>query len=87
VTFRSTRAAREAPPAPSPGRPERCDATADTPQQDLPVPAPAAGELGLARRDRLLLVVGIHIACAVIAIVDRPTASRRCARTTGASER
>jgi hypothetical protein len=37
----------------------------------------AVGELDLARRERYLLAVGVHIACATIAIVDRPTASRR----------
>jgi hypothetical protein len=35
------------------------------------------GELDLARRERCLLAVGVHIACAAIAIVDRPTVSRR----------
>jgi hypothetical protein len=34
-------------------------------------------ELDLARRERLLLAVGVHIACAAIAIVDRPTKGRR----------
>lgn len=37
----------------------------------------SVGELGLARRERFLLAVGVHIACATIAIVDRPTAGRR----------
>jgi hypothetical protein len=35
------------------------------------------GEVDLARRERFLLAVGVRIACATIAIVDRPTASRR----------
>jgi hypothetical protein len=35
------------------------------------------GELDLARRERFLLAVGVHIACATIAIVDRPNARRR----------
>jgi hypothetical protein len=39
-------------------------------------PGPA-GELDLALRERLLLAVGVHIACATIAIVDWPTSSRR----------
>jgi hypothetical protein len=34
------------------------------------------GELDLARRERFLLAVGVHIACATIAIVDRPTLNR-----------
>ena len=34
-------------------------------------------ELDLARRERLVLAVGVHIACVTIAIVDRPTKSRR----------
>jgi hypothetical protein len=45
-----------------------------------------AGELALARGERFLLAVGIHIACALIAIVDRPTVSRR-GWTAGANHR
>jgi hypothetical protein len=87
VTFRSIGAVRDVPQAPSHARQERGDATTDKPPQDLPIPAPAAGELGLTRRERFVLLLGIHIACAVIAIVDRPTSSRCCARTAGAIDR
>jgi hypothetical protein len=75
VKFPSPRAARQPVRTLSPGRQERGEAAPDNRQQDLPVPAPVGGELPLARRERLLLFLGIHIACAVIAIVDRNTST------------
>ena len=49
----------------------------------VPVAAPlrrkrcgSSEELDLTRGERFLLAVGVHIACATIAIVDRPTVSR-----------
>jgi hypothetical protein len=32
----------------------------------------SAGELGLARCERVLLAVGLHIACVALAMVERP---------------
>jgi hypothetical protein len=48
--------------ATAPPRHQRCD---------------PGSELDLDRRERFLLAVGVHIACATIAIVDRPTKSVR----------
>jgi hypothetical protein len=46
-------------------------------------PASASGELGLGCRERFVLAVGIHAACALIAIVDRPSGLDRRVRSSG----
>jgi hypothetical protein len=45
--------------ATAPLRPQRCG---------------SVGELDLSRRERFLLAIGVHIACAIVAVADRPNA-------------
>lgn len=60
-----------------PATPQRYEPGNHQRQPDHLPPAPAVEDQGLTGVERFLLAVGIHLACALIAIVDRPARSRR----------
>lgn len=43
----------------------------------VPIAEVGAGELRLTRRERILLLAGLHIACVLISFIERPSVSHQ----------